>query len=105
MKDLFKCCEALSPVDPEGRERFLEMLRALGNPARLLIVEFLASRNTCMTGEIVDHLPLAQSTVSVHLKVLKEAGWIQGTVEGTSVNYCLNRESIAWFKQTVNGTF
>jgi ArsR family transcriptional regulator, arsenate/arsenite/antimonite-responsive transcriptional repressor len=60
----------------------VQMLRALGNPIRYRIVQLLAQRNTCVTGELVDELPLVQSTVSSHLKVLKDAGLIEGTVEG-----------------------
>jgi len=57
------------------------MLKALGHPARVAIVEFLIMRDSCVCGDIVDRLPLAQATVSQHLKALKEAGIIQGTVE------------------------
>ena len=59
-----------------------EAARALGHPGRLAILEVLASRNTCNCGELVDEIPLAQATVSQHLKVLKSAGLIQGTIEG-----------------------
>lgn len=70
-------------------------LRALGHPARLAIVRALADRDTCMCGEIVRGLTLAQSTVSQHLKVLKEAGLIAGTVEGPRSCYCLDRVNFA----------
>ena len=63
--------------------------RALGHPARLRILRTLAERGTCICGEIVDELPLAQSTVSQHLKVLKEAGLIAGEIEGSAVCYFL----------------
>ncbi len=63
---------------------------AIGNPARVAIVRLLKERETCVCGEIVEVLPLAQSTVSQHLKVLKEAGWIQGEVDGPRTCYCLN---------------
>lgn len=64
--------------------------KALSHPARLAILKTLAARNACVCGEIVEDLPLAQSTVSRHLKVLKEAGLIQGTIDGPSVCYCLD---------------
>jgi ArsR family transcriptional regulator len=67
-----------------------EQAKALSHPARLAIIELLAERDACVCGEIVDDLPLAQSTVSRHLKVLKEAGLVQGTVDGPSVCYCLD---------------
>ncbi|MGI8550157.1 MAG: ArsR/SmtB family transcription factor [Dehalococcoidia bacterium] len=69
--------------------RAVSMLRAMANPARFRIMQLLAERNTCVTGELVDDLPLAQSTVSEHLKVLKDAGLVQGTIEGPSTCYCL----------------
>ena len=77
-------------------ERLIEMAdfaRALGHPARLAILQTLAARTTCVCGELVDELPLAQATVSQHLKELKTAGLIQGTVEGTRVCYCIHLET------------
>lgn len=68
--------------------------KAISHPARLAILEVLADRETCICGEIVDELPLAQATVSRHLKVLKEAGLVRGTIEGPSVCYCLDREQV-----------
>jgi len=68
--------------------------KALGHPARLAILRFLASRQTCFCGQIVDELPLAQSTVSQHLRELKDAGLIQGAVEGTRTCYCLDPRTI-----------
>ncbi|MGI8552381.1 MAG: ArsR/SmtB family transcription factor [Dehalococcoidia bacterium] len=74
--------------------RAVSMLRALANPARFRIVQTLAARNTCITGELVEDLPLAQSTVSEHLKVLKDAGLVQGTIEGPNTCYCLEPEAM-----------
>ena len=68
--------------------------KALSHPARLEILRVLAARDTCICGEVVDELPLAQATVSRHLKALKEAGLIQGTVDGPRVCYCLDREAV-----------
>jgi DNA-binding transcriptional ArsR family regulator len=70
------------------------MLKALGHPGRLAIVEYLLQVNACVCGDIVNALPLAQPTISQHLKELKNAGLIQGTIEGKSVCYCLNPESL-----------
>ena len=71
-----------------------KMFRALGHPARVAIVETLLRQKACMCGEIVDRIPLAQPTVSRHLKELKEAGIIQGTIEGPSVCYCIKPEAL-----------
>jgi len=76
-------------------ERLALQLRALGHPARLAIVRALAEREKCVCGEIVKHLPLAQSTVSQHLKVLKDAGLITGAIEGPRSCYCLDRARFA----------
>lgn len=72
------------------QEEFARVVKALGHPARVRIVEYLAARDRCVCGRIVEVLSLAQSTVSQHLKVLKEAGLIRGEVEGLSICYCLN---------------
>jgi ArsR family transcriptional regulator len=74
------------------------MLKALGHPARVAIVEYLIKCDSCVCGDIVDRLPLAQATVSQHLKALKEAGIIQGTVEGTSVCYCIDAKAVQFLK-------
>jgi ArsR family transcriptional regulator len=71
-------------------ERLAGWLKALAHPARLRIVEVLAARGTCICGEIVEVLPLAQATVSQHLKVLKDAGLLQGTIDGPRSCYCLD---------------
>ena len=81
--------------------RLARMLKALGNPIRFRIIQTLAERQTCITGEIVETTPLAQSTVSQHLKVLSEAGLIHGEVEGPATCYCLNPEGIRWLKEQI----
>ncbi len=70
------------------------MLKALGHPARVAIVEYLMKVDDCICGDIVNELPLAQPTVSQHLKELKNAGIIQGTVEGNSICYCLDQKAM-----------
>lgn len=70
------------------------MAAALGHPARIRILRFLLKQRECFAGAIVEHLPLAQSTVSQHLKVLREAGLIRGEVEGLHVCYCANTERL-----------
>lgn len=75
------------------------MLKALGNPVRFEIVDFLARQQACITTEIVRNTPLAQSTVSQHLKVLREAGLIRGEIEGPATCYCLDAESFRWLRE------
>jgi DNA-binding transcriptional ArsR family regulator len=81
--------------------RLAKMLKALGNPIRFQIVETLAARQMCITAEIVRTTPLAQSTVSQHLNVLKEAGLIRGEIEGPATCYCLDPENIQWLKSQI----
>jgi DNA-binding transcriptional ArsR family regulator len=77
--------------------------KALGHPARIAILKLLANRQTCICGDIVDELPLSQSTVSQHLKELKEAGLIKGEIEGAKVCYCIDEKewkaAQAWINQ------
>jgi ArsR family transcriptional regulator len=73
-------------------------LKALGHPARVEILRVLAEHGTCICGEVVEVLPLAQSTVSQHLKVLKEAGFVRGEVEGPKSCYCLDQKVIEQFR-------
>lgn len=79
--------------------------KALGHPARVAIIEYLSTQASCVCGSIVDAIPLAQATVSQHLKELKNAGLIQGNVEGNSICYCLNPEKWKKFKQMLEPTF
>jgi ArsR family transcriptional regulator len=74
------------------------MLKALGNPVRFRIMQILAERRSCITQEIVDTTPLAQSTVSQHLKVLRDAGLIQGEIEGPATCYCVDAAGVRWLK-------
>lgn len=87
----------LSPSPRAERVRsddtLARMAKALGHPARVAILRLLLRRGECICGAIVDELPLAQATVSQHLKVLKEAGWIQGEVDGPRVCYCAAPEA------------
>jgi len=88
---------ALSPE----KQRLAKMLKALGNPLRFQIVEFLAANPVCVTNEIVKNTPLAQSTVSVHLKVLREAGLVKGEIEGPATCYCLDPQGVNWLKEQI----
>jgi ArsR family transcriptional regulator len=84
---------------PADEARTVAMLRAIAHPARFRIVKLLGARQTCVTGDLVDELPLAQSTVSEHLKVLKDAGIVRGIIEGPNTCYCLEPEALAWLKR------
>jgi ArsR family transcriptional regulator len=82
--------------------RLVQVMKALAHPARLQIVLYLARNPQCITGDIVEALPLAQATVSQHLKVLREAGIISGTIDGPAVCYCLDPQMLGWLKQQVD---
>lgn len=77
------------------------MYKALGHPARLAILEFLAKTNSCYTGDISNELPLGRTTVNQHLAELKKAGLIQGHITGMKTNYCLNVNVIKKLKETM----
>ncbi len=83
------------------KARLALMLKALGNPLRFKIVEYLSAHQTCQTQEIVASTPLAQSTISQHLKVLREAGLIRGEIDGPATCYCLDPEGILWLKNQI----
>jgi ArsR family transcriptional regulator len=83
-------------------ERLATRLKALAHPARLRIVDLLAARGTCICGEIVEVLPLAQATVSQHLKVLKDAGLLQGTIDGPRSCYCLNATALRELRRALD---
>ena len=97
------CCTL--DITGVGQERLVSMFKALGNPTRFEIMKFLVTHPSCITGDIVEFLPIAQATVSQHLKVLRQAGFIDGTVDGTATSYCLDEENIAWFRSKVGEIF
>lgn len=96
---------ANKPSNPEREvapEEYAKLANALGNPHRIEILKILAVQpadDRCMVGNLVDKLPISQSTVSQHLKILKEAGWISGQTDGPKICYCLNDETANQFKQ------
>ncbi|MFL5811316.1 MAG: ArsR/SmtB family transcription factor [Flavisolibacter sp.] len=85
--------------------RLAKYAKALGHPARIAILQFLAKKNTCMCGDIVEELPLSQSTVSQHLKELKGAGLIKGSIDGVKVCYCINEKEWKNVQVLVNQLF
>lgn len=86
-------------------EQLARFAKALGHPARITIIEFLASQESCFFGDIHDELPIAKATVSQHLKELKEAGLIQGEIEPPKVRYCINRDNWTLAKQMFAALF
>lgn len=95
---------ALGPLPTDERalnEELARLAKALGHPARVAILRTLLRKKSCVCGEIVDELPLAQSTVSQHLKQMKSAGLIRGTVDGPRVCYCVEPAAIERLKRLV----
>lgn len=84
-------------------EELATLSKALGHPARVKIVRILIRKNACICGDIVEELPLAQSTVSQHLKVLKEAGLVRGEIDGPRVCYCIEPRALRRLRALVGG--
>ncbi len=99
--------EACCTLDISGvqQKRLVAMFKALGNPTRFEIMKYLLTHPGCITGDIVEYMPIAQATVSQHLKVLSQAGWIEGIITGTATNYGLNEKNINWFREKVGEIF
>jgi ArsR family transcriptional regulator, arsenate/arsenite/antimonite-responsive transcriptional repressor len=99
-------CSVPTPVDtlvpPPDDETLAAMAKAVAHPARLAILQLLTHRETCATGDVVAELPLAQSTVSEHLRILREAGLIQGEIEGPRTRYCVDATGLAILKAGIN---
>jgi DNA-binding transcriptional ArsR family regulator len=105
-----RCCPPaneradLRPIEgDEADEELANMSKALGHPARVKIIRILVRKNACICGDIVEELPLAQSTVSQHLKVLKDAGIVRGDVDGPRVCYCIEPRALRRLKALVGG--
>lgn len=96
--------EAGSPVVSTKDDEVLAGLAwAVAHPARVRLLRLLIAKSACVCGELVELMPLAQSTVSQHLKILKEAGLIQGEIDGPKVCYCVNPDGLARLKELVAG--
>lgn len=89
----------------EKENNMARYARALGHPARIAILNVIIKNQACICGEIVDELPFSQSTVSQHLKELKEAGLIKGEIEGTKVCYCIDEKEWAIVENYFSGLF
>lgn len=92
---------AAVPGGAEGDEELAALGKAVGHPVRAGIVRFLARQEGCLYGDLTDRLPLANSTVSQHLKVLREAGLVRGEVEGPRVCYCIDPNGLKRLKLLV----
>ena len=94
-----------SEIFTEKQNKLASMMKALAHPARIAIIQYLIKSNSCICGDLVDVLGLAQPTISQHLKELKQAGLIQGTIEGTSVCYCIEPKTWKQFKTAFEDFF
>ena len=101
------CCPLAEPMptvpkdEEEANEHLARLAKAIAHPARVSILRMLGRQEGCIVGDIVDELPLAQSTVSQHLKQLKDAGLVRGEVDGPRVCYCVEPGAVALFKALV----
>jgi DNA-binding HxlR family transcriptional regulator len=87
------------------QNQMAQFAKVLGHPARIAIIQYLLKSNTCINGDLVLELGLAQATISQHLRELKEIGIIQGTIEGASVSYCIHHGRWIEFKEIFSGLF
>lgn len=88
-------------VDPLNDQELALATKALGNPTRIKLFRLIAERQTCITGELVAELPLAQSTISEHLRILREANLVQGEISGPRTSYCINQQVLASLKRAI----
>lgn len=108
MTDPIACCPPAEPAPPvpeteaEANAALAGLAKALGHPARVAILRMLVRQQGCIVGDIVGELPLAQSTISQHLKQLKQAGLIRGEVDGPRVCYCVEPGAVALLKTLVS---
>jgi DNA-binding transcriptional ArsR family regulator len=89
----------------ERQNRLASLAKALGHPARIAIMDYLMQANACICGDIVNELPLAQPTVSQHLKELKNAGLIKGSIEGNAICYCINEQALEQLQEYFTNIF
>ena len=94
-----------SEIFTDKQNRLASMMKALAHPARIAIIQYLIKTNACINGQLVEELGLAQPTISQHLKELKNAGLIQGTIEGTSVCYCIEPKAWAMYQKEIGALF
>lgn len=100
-------CNKLLPKKRRKRQELSEeelghLCKALGHPARVRLLRILIEKGECISGDLAEEFSLAQSTVSEHLRILKEAGFVQGTIDGPKRSYCINGEILNEFKKMVD---
>ncbi len=103
MKSASLATEYHSDRQADDDHELASTCKALGHPVRIRILQFLKRVDRCICGEIVETLPLAQSTVSQHLKILKEVGLVIGEIEGPRTCYCLDKEKLTRLKKLIAG--
>jgi DNA-binding transcriptional ArsR family regulator len=94
-----------SEIFTDRQNRLAQMMKALAHPARIAIIQYLIKTQACVCGDLVEELGLAQATISQHLKELKTAGLIQGTIDGTSVCYCIDPKVWKQYKDAFDSFF
>ena len=94
-----------SEIFTEKQNKLAAMMKALGHPARIAIIQHLIKTQTCICGDIVEELGLAQATISQHLKELKKVGLIKGNIEGTSVCYCIDEKTWGQYRGILESFF
>lgn len=100
-----ECCKP--PQKRQKRKEFSEeelgnLCKALGHPARVRLLRILIEKGECISGDLAEEFSLAQSTVSEHLRILKDAGLVQGTIDGPRRSYCVHRDMLDHFKSMVD---
>jgi ArsR family transcriptional regulator, arsenate/arsenite/antimonite-responsive transcriptional repressor len=96
---------AKKEVFSEKQQILADIAKALSHPARIAIIEYLAKQKNCFSGDITDEIPLGRTTVSQHLQELRRVGIIQGTIEGTKVNYCIDPKVLHNYHKLFQGFF
>ncbi len=86
----------------ENQNNLASIFKALGHPARIAIIEYLLNTKSCVTSEIINEIPLAQSTIFQHLKELQNAGLIKGNIEGVKIYYCLDNDKFIKVKEFID---
>jgi predicted transcriptional regulator len=94
-----------SQIFTEEQNELAKFAKVLGHPARIAILEYITKQNSCICNDLVQEIGLAQATISQHLRELKNIGIIQGTIEGTSVCYCINSEKWNEMQQKLAALF
>jgi DNA-binding transcriptional ArsR family regulator len=93
----------IKEIISEDQKKLARYAKALGHPVRVYVIQLLSNQSCCYSGDLSDDLPIAKSTLSQHLKELKDAGLIQGEIEAPKIKYCLNKENWAEAQRLFNG--